>query len=73
MKCSICGAALESVVTDLPFKISDRCIVIIKQLPVLECRNCTEYLIENSVMQRVDAILSKVDESAELEILPYAA
>ena len=73
MKCSTCGSTLESVVTDLPFKISDRCIVIIKHLPVIECRNCTEYLIENPVMERVDEILSKVDESAELEILPYAA
>ena len=73
MRCSTCGASLERVVTDLPFKISDRCIVIIKHLPVLECRNCTEYLIENSVMERVDEILSKVDESTELEIRPYAA
>jgi len=73
MTCHNCGGNLKSIVTDLPFKITDNSIVIIKRLPVLQCQNCYEYLIEDQVMERVDDILSKIDETTELEILKYAA
>jgi len=73
MTCHNCGGNLKSIVTDLPFKIMDNSIVIIKRLPVLQCQNCYEYLIEDQVMERVDDILSKIDETTELEILKYAA
>ncbi len=71
MNCHNCGGRLEKVITDLPFKISDS-IIIIKKLPVLQCQNCNEYLIEDIVMEKVDGILDKVDKTAELEILSYA-
>jgi hypothetical protein len=34
MKCHIYGANLKDMVTDLPFKVSDRTIVILKSMPV---------------------------------------
>jgi YgiT-type zinc finger domain-containing protein len=40
--------------TDLPFKVSETTIVIVKALPVLECQRCAEYLLEDPVMKRVD-------------------
>jgi len=70
--CSICGGKLEKLFTDLPFKINDNSIVIIKGLPVLQCQNCSEYLIEDAVMEKVDVILSKIEKTAELEVLSYA-
>lgn len=70
--CHNCGGKLKKVITDLPFKIKDNSIVIIKKLPVLQCLNCNEYLIEDSVMEKVDCILSKIDKTAEVEILSYA-
>ena len=73
MKCRTCGSQLEQTTTDLPFKITERTIVILKQLPVAQCKRCTEYLIEDSVYARVEELLSKVDPSAELEIIPFAA
>lgn len=73
MKCSVCGSKLRSTITDLPFKVSDTAIVILKDLPVLQCDNCTEYLLEDAVMSRVEDILQKVDPAAELEIIRYAA
>lgn len=73
MMCAACGGELENIVTDLPFKIENGSIVIIKQLPVLQCKNCNEYLLEDSVMEKVDLILNKIDKTAELEILNYAA
>lgn len=73
MKCHLCGSKLESLTTDLPFKISDSTIVILKDLPILQCENCSEYLIDDSVMVRVEAILDRVSTDAELEIIRYAA
>ena len=72
MNCLSCGEKLEEVITDLPFKIRSSSIIIIKKLPVLQCKNCNEYLIEDTVMENVDSILDKVDRTAELEILSYA-
>ena len=72
MNCHNCGGKLENVITDLPFKISRSSIIIIKRLPVLQCRNCNEYVVEDAVMEKVDGVLSKIDSTAELEILNYA-
>jgi YgiT-type zinc finger domain-containing protein len=73
MKCHLCGSKLESLITDLPFKISDTTIVILKGMPILQCENCGEYLIDDPVMSRVEKILERVSTDAELEIIRYAA
>ena len=73
MKCLVCGATLRSTTTDLPLKVNDRTIVVVKKLPVLQCEGCIEYLIEDPVMAKVDEMLSRVDRSIELEIVPFAA
>ncbi len=73
MNCTTCGADLTAVTTDLPFKLGATRIVILKNLPVLQCEQCPEYLIEDAVLGRIDVILDKVDGGAELEVLGYAA
>ena len=73
MKCNVCSARVGSVIVNLPFKISDQRIVTIKQIPILQCRSCREYLIEDAVMQRIDVLLMHADRSAELVVLRYAA
>jgi YgiT-type zinc finger domain-containing protein len=73
VKCTVCGAELHAVRTDLPFKVRATGIVILKSLPVLQCGNCPEYLIEDAVLARVDEILASVGTQAELEIIRYAA
>lgn len=73
MKCRVCGGVLRAAITDLPFKVSDRTIVILKRLPVLQCESCSEYVIADAVLEKVDALMGNVDASAELEIIPYAA
>lgn len=73
MICHICGSEMHLVDTDLPFKVTDKSIAILKGLPVLQCENCREYLIEDSVMERVDAMLLTVTGDVELEVLRYAA
>ena len=73
MKCHVCGATFKSITTDLPFKRGEHSIVIVKNLPVLQCENCREYLIEDSVMKWVEKILEGISPEAELEIVRYAA
>jgi YgiT-type zinc finger domain-containing protein len=73
MKCRICGGTLQAKTTDLPFKVSDRTIVILKHLPVEQCEGCGEYLIADAVFAKVEELLAKVDTSVELEIIPFAA
>ena len=73
MKCAVCGAQLQPIYSDLPFKVSEQTIVILKNLPVLQCENCAQYLIQDRVLSRVDEMLARVDRTAELEIIRYAA
>ena len=73
MICQACGAKLKKTITDLPFKLKQGSIIIIKQLPVLQCGNCSDYLIEDAVMEKVDKLLNRVDTAVEVEILNYAA
>ena len=73
MRCRVCGGLLERRVTDLPFKIGDSSIVILKALPVLQCRQCGETELRDVEMARVDRLLTAVDRSSELEVVRYAA
>jgi hypothetical protein len=57
----------------MPFKTDAKRIVILKDLPVLQCASCAEFLIEDAVMAQVDMMLAEADERAELEIMSYAA
>ena len=72
-ECSACGAQMRLTTSDLPFKMTEQRIVILKGLPVLQCENCAEYLIEEAVLGRVDEILASMDGAAELEVIRYAA
>jgi len=73
VKCRVCGSRLEPKTTDLPFKVTERTIVILKQLPVVQCSRCSEYSIEEGILSKVEELLSKADTPAELEIIPFAA
>jgi YgiT-type zinc finger domain-containing protein len=73
MRCRVCGGLLEHKVTDLPFKIGDSSIVILKALPVLQCRQCGETELAHETMLKVDEVLAGVDGSSELEVIRFAA
>jgi YgiT-type zinc finger domain-containing protein len=73
MRCTRCGAPMEARRTDLPFKLGDTTIVVIRAVPVLECRNCTEYLLRDEDMQKVEEILERRAATAELEVIHFAA
>lgn len=73
MKCYVCGSYMDPLTTDLPFRVSETTIIIVKGLPLLQCNNCSEYSLEDSVLKQVEIILDNVDTSAELEVINYAA
>ena len=73
MKCTVCGSNMTGAVSDLPFKTSDHTIIILKGVPLLQCGNCGEYLIDDAVMNRIDEIVGTVVGAAELEVIQYAA
>lgn len=73
MRCEVCGSELRATRTDLPFKVRDTAIVILKDLPALQCGSCPQYHLEDSVLARVDEVLARVASEAELEIVRYAA
>jgi hypothetical protein len=54
-------------------QLSEERIAILKQLPVLQCEACREYLIEDTVTARIDILLARADSTAELEVTRYAA
>jgi YgiT-type zinc finger domain-containing protein len=73
MRCEVCGAELAAITTDLPFKVREPGIVILKGVPVWHCARCPQYLLEDGVLARVDTLLRRVDQATELEVVRYAA
>ena len=63
---------MEPKVTDIPFKLTGRTLVIVRDLPVLQCAQCAEYVIEDPIMDKVDTLLDKVDPRLELEIVGFS-
>lgn len=73
MKCTVCSSEMRQTATDLPFKLADRAIVIVKDLPLFQCTRCREYLFVDATLARIDELLAKVDVDAEVEIIRFAA
>ncbi len=73
MKCHVCTGSMTETRSDMPFKLDKTRIVIIRDLPVHQCNQCGEHAFEDSVMQRIEAALAKVDRGAELEVVRFAA
>jgi YgiT-type zinc finger domain-containing protein len=72
-RCLVCGGLLERRVTDLPFKIGDSSITILKAMPVLQCRQCGDTELEHETMIQANQILAGVDLSSELKVIGFAA
>jgi len=72
VNCRVCGSNLKPTKTDLPFKVSDRTILIVKELPVVRCESCSAYEIEDPVFSRVEELLSAIDRATERETTRFA-
>jgi len=73
MKCLVCGETLEPQITDMPFNLSARTIVILKDLPALRCENCREYATLDPVMEKVGSLLANRVQAIALGIVQFEA
>ena len=64
---------MEIQVTDMPFKLAKRTIVIVRDLPVRQCTQCGKHVLEDPIKKKVDALFKKVDPRLELEIVEFSA
>ena len=60
MQCHVCGSEMEAIRTAFPFKVSDTTIVVLRNLPLLQCKSCGEYLFADRVFAEIEKILSRV-------------
>lgn len=73
MKCHVCGGSMRSIRTDLPFKLDEHRIIVVKAVPVEKCAFCGEYTLLDVTMERVDDLIAAMDKSVELEVRRYEA
>ncbi len=73
MKCRLCGGRIESTRTDLPFKLEDNRIIVVKEIPAEVCVSCGEYELSDTVMEHLEILFDSMDESSELEVRRFAA
>lgn len=73
MRCHVCGGEMHETRSDMPFKLDRTRIVIIKDLPVLQCAECGEHAFSDPVMAKIEATLANSYSGAELEVVRYAA
>jgi YgiT-type zinc finger domain-containing protein len=64
---------MEPTQTDLPFKLNNRRILVVKDMPVFQCNSCGEFMLSEQVMETLDRLIEATDENTELEIRRYAA
>ncbi|MDD5090551.1 MAG: YgiT-type zinc finger protein [Candidatus Wallbacteria bacterium] len=73
MNCHKCDDSMVEKVTDLPFKLDEHRIVIVKGIPVLACPKCGEVIIDDQTMKTLDHIFESTNDKMELEIIRFAA
>ena len=73
MRCRVCGGQQNLTTTDLPFKLGEHTIVILKGLPAYQCERCAEYSLADATFARVEELLARVESGTELEIIAFAA
>ena len=73
MKCHVCGTSMTRVVTDHPFRVNRSVMIILRDLPLLDCRECGAYAFEENVMERVHEIVARLRSPSHLDAVRYAA
>ncbi len=71
MKCHVCGASMTRVVSDLPFRVNRSVMIILRDLPLLDCSECGAYAFEERVMERVREIVQKLRSPSHLDAVLY--
>jgi len=73
MKGHVCGNSVTRVVSDLPFRVNRSVMIILRDLPLMECSECGAYALEAMVMERVHEIVERLDSPSHLDAVLYPA
>lgn len=57
MKCALCQGVMVKAKTILPYEISNKHMVVVKDVPALICRQCGEPFIEIKTLRVVERIV----------------
>ena len=57
---------MKSMRTDLPFKLGNQRIIVVKGIPVEQCTSCGEYVIHDPVMESLDHLFESMDQRFQL-------
>lgn len=71
MKCFFCKSDMENGVTIHVAEL-DNCIVVIKNVPCMKCKQCGETVYSGDVVQKIEEILEKCENvMTEVAIVNY--
>ena len=71
--CPLCGDGMAEGVTSIPF-LSEERVAVVRNVPAEICGDCGEAYMLGAVVDRVEALLDKLDEAhAELSVIHYEA
>ena len=73
MKCFFCKGELEKTTTKFIVDLGD-CVVIVKNVPALVCKQCGETSFDDETMDRLEGIVEAVRRSMirEVAIVEYS-
>lgn len=60
MLCPLCKGAMEKGVANLPYRLSDKQLVVLVDVPALVCEQCGDEYIEIAVVRKIEKMLEKV-------------
>ncbi len=60
MLCPLCKGNMEKSVANLPYRLSERNLVVLVNVPALVCEQCGDEYIEIDVVRNVEKVLERV-------------
>ena len=71
MKCFMCKGSLENKLTTFMVEL-DNCIVIVKNVPSLVCKQCGEVSYSNEVAKQLERLVNTVRNTiTEITVINY--
>jgi hypothetical protein len=63
---------MTRVVSELPFRVNRSVMIILRDLPLLECTECGAHAFEEKVMETVHEIVDRLHSPSHLDAVLYA-
>lgn len=60
MLCPLCKGHMEKSVANLPYRLSEKKLVVLVDVPALVCEQCGDEYIEIDVVRNVEKVLERV-------------